>query len=143
MMELLRLYQLAEEENIEVDCFDLKNRDALSIMDDTGACYIAINPYKLHSTQDEREKLAHELGHCVTGSFYNVYATADRRQRHENCADKWAIKKLIPVDELEDAVAKGCTECWELAERFGVTEEFIKKSVCYYTHGNLATDLYF
>ena len=26
---------------------------------------------------------------------------------------------------------------------FGVTEEFMRKAVCWYTHGNLATELYF
>jgi len=50
---------------------------------------------------------------------------------------------LIPVDDLDDAVAQGCTEVWELAERFGVTEDFVRKAVCYYVHGNLATELYF
>ena len=44
---------------------------------------------------------------------------------------------------VDDAIADGCTELWELAERFGVTEDFIRKAVCCYVHGNLATDLYF
>ena len=79
---------------------------------------------------------------CITGSFYNIYATVDHRQRHENRADKWAVRKLIPKDELECAVADGCTEIWELAERFGVTEQFMQKAVCFYMNGNLATELY-
>jgi len=40
-------------------------------------------------------------------------------------------------------VAEGCTELWQLADRFGVTEDFVKKAVCLYVHGNLATELYF
>ena len=44
---------------------------------------------------------------------------------------------------LEQLIAHGYTEFWELAERFGVTEEFAKKAVCYYVHGNLASELYF
>lgn len=143
MIALSKLYQIAEEENIEVDCFDLEKRDALSMMDDDGNCYIAINPYKLRSTQEEKEKLAHELGHCITGSFYNVHATVEYRQRHENRADKWAVKQLIPADELDAAVANGCSEIWELAEHFGVTEQFMRNAVCYYVHGNLATELFF
>lgn len=143
MISLSKLYQIAEDKNIEVDCFDLEKRDALSMMDDEGDCYIAIDPYRLQSTQDERVKLAHELGHCVTGSFYNIHATVDHRQRHENRADKWAVRQLIPVDALNEALESGCTELWELAERFGVTEQFIRKAVCYYVHGNLATELYF
>ena len=44
---------------------------------------------------------------------------------------------------LDDAIALGCTEVWELAERFQVTEDFIRKTVCWYVHGNVAAELYF
>lgn len=81
---------------------------------------------------DETVKLAHELGHCETGSFYSRTAALDLRQKHENRADRWAIKKLVPKDELEEAVSRGCCEAWELAEHFGVTEPFIRKAVEYY-----------
>ena len=91
----------------------------------------------------ERVHLAHELGHCTTGSFYNRHAAIDYRRKHENKADKWAISKLIPLEALDQAVADGCSECWELADRFGVTEDFVRKAVCLYVHGNLATELYF
>lgn len=142
-MELMALYRLAEQEEITVDCFELKKREALSMMDTDGSRYIAINPLFLTDSADEKTKLAHELGHCQTGSFYNRWATRDVRKKHENRADKWAIKKLIPKDELDDAVADGCTEIYSLAEHFGVTEDFMRKAVCYYTYGNLAADLYF
>ena len=91
----------------------------------------------------EKVHLAHELGHCMTGSFYSRHTAVDSRQRHENRADKWAVNHLIPVDQLDDAIAAGYTEIWELAEHFGVTEDLAKKAVCYYVHGNLATELYF
>ena len=67
----------------------------------------------------------------------------DSRQRHENRANKWAIQALIPVEKLDDAIAEGCTEVWELAERFQVTEDFIRRAVCLYVHGNVAEELYF
>ena len=54
-----------------------------------------------------------------------------------------AVRKLIPVEQLDDAVAGGCTELWELADRFGVTEDLMRKAVCLYVHGNLAAELYF
>jgi len=65
------------------------------------------------------------------------------RQKQENRADRWAIETLISPGELDDAVALGCTDLWMLAEHFGVTEGFMRKVVCWYTHGNLAADLYF
>ena len=41
MMDLMGLYRLAEDNDIAVDCFELKKREALSVMDNDGACYIA------------------------------------------------------------------------------------------------------
>lgn len=79
-----------------------------------------------------RENFAHELGHCITGSFYCVYAAADIRARHEYRADKWAAHYLLPPDKLQEAVDDGCTEPWQLAERFGVTEEFVRRAVYIY-----------
>lgn len=143
MKTLQECYRVAQQENITVDRFPLRSREALSFMDDDGSCFIAIDPDKLTGEADERTKLSHELGHCVTGSFYNRYSRFDCRRRHENRADKWAVRYLVPVEDLDDAVATGCTELWELAEHFGVTEAFIKKAVCLHVHGNLATELYF
>ena len=143
MKTLQEIYHIAEQENIVVDRLALSHREALSIMDGDGDCFIVIDPYKIRSEIDERSKLAHELGHCVTGAFYNQYSNYDCRQRHENRADKWAVKQLIPIDQLDDAIAAGYTEIWELAEYFGITEALARKAVCYYVHGNLATELYF
>jgi hypothetical protein len=142
-MELGALYDLAEQENIEVIRFPMAINGSMSVMDDNGACYIGMDDAVRDGGIQERVHLIHELGHCVTGSFYNRYAAIDSRKRHENRADKWAVKKLIPVEALDDAIAEGCTEVWELAERFGVTEEFVRKAVCYHVHGNLAAELYF
>ena len=90
----------------------------------------------------EKEALAHELGHCKTGSFYNRHAALDIRQKHENRADKWAIRQLVPEDALDQAVADGYTDLPSLAEHFCVTVPFMRKAVCWYTYGNLAADLY-
>lgn len=143
MKELQEFYRLAEKENIAIDRFKLSSRESLSIMDDDRKCYIAIDPAKITCEADERTKLAHEIGHCVTGSFYNRYSNFDCRQKHENRADKWAISETISEEDLDDAVASGCITIWDLAERFGVTENFMKKAICWYTYGNVATELYF
>lgn len=136
-MTVNELYNLAESESVMVAAFTLNKREALSTMDSDGQCYIAIDPQKIASAADEKTKLAHELGHCMTGAFYNVYSPFDSRQRDENHADKWAIKKLISEDELEEAVASGYTEIWELADYFSVTEDFMRKAVSWYKYGNL------
>lgn len=142
-MEISALYDLANQQNIEVIPFPLPQSGSMSLMEEDGSCYIGMDESIRDSGIQERVHLSHEIGHCITGSFYNIYAAVDCRQRHENRANKWAVTNLIPVDDLDEAVAQGCTELWDLADRFGVTEDFVKKAVCYYVHGNMATELYF
>ena len=142
-MDIKSLYQIAEQENISVLSFAMPNNGSVSIMNDDGSCCIGIDQSMQDNGIQERVCIAHELGHCVTGSFYNRFATVDSRQRHENRADKWAVKQLISIDDLDKAIADGCTEVWELAERFGVTEELVRKAICYYVYGNIAVELYF
>ena len=79
----------------------------------------------------------------MTGATHKVGSEFEIIEQHENRADKWAIKKLVPEDELNEAVNCGHTEIYDLAEYFGVTEEFMRKAVCWYVHGNLATELYY
>lgn len=142
MIDLPALYDFAAQRSIDVYWFSLDAAESLSYMDTDGTCYIAVDPWCLRTLADEKTKLAHELGHCETGSFYNRYAKLDLRQKHENRADKWAIRQLVPEDTLDQAVADGYTDLTSLAEHFGVTEPFMRKAVCWYTHGNLAADLY-
>lgn len=142
MTDLLELYRAADVAGVTVDAFRLDSRESIALQDGDGSCYIAIDPFKLESIADEKTKLAHELGHCVTGSFYNRYSTSDVRQQHENRADKWAIRKMISEKELDAAVADGHTELWDLAEHFGVTEDFMRKVVCWYKYGSLAVDAF-
>lgn len=132
MIDLLDLYDLAEDHGTQVVWFDLEAAESLSMPLSDGSCAIAMNPWRMPTVADETVKLAHELGHCETGAFYNRYAARDVRQKYENRANKWAIKKLIPEDELIEAISKGYREPWELAEYFGVTEDFIRGALEYY-----------
>ena len=137
------LYELAEKQNIPVLTFPLPVNGSLSIRDEAGSCWVGMDAGVCDGGAHETVHLAHELGHCLTGSFYSIHTAVDTRQRHEIRADKWAIRQLIPVEALDDAIASGCQTTWELAEHFGVTEAFVRKAVCLHVHGNLATELYF
>lgn len=143
MVETSGLYLISDAENIPVLPFSLPKNGSMCIQTNEFRCYIGIDYSVLADESSLRVHLAHELGHCEVGAFYNRWAACDIRQQHENRADKWAIQQLVPEDELNAAVADGDTEIWSLAEHFDVTEEFMKKAVCWYTHGNLAVDLYF
>lgn len=139
--DLLGLYAYAERRNIDVDWIPMRRATSLSVPLGDGYA-IALDPWKLGTIAQETVCLAHELGHCETGSFYNRYAALDVRQRHENRADKWAIRRLVPEDDLDAAMADGCDTIPALADRFGVTEPFMAKAVCWYAHGNLAVEMY-
>lgn len=141
--ELYELYEEADEDGIAVFWFPMKADQSMAIQTEDGSCAIGIDPWKTDTLAKEKVSMGHELGHCKTGSFYNRYAALDIRKKHENHADKWAVCKLIPVEKLGEAVKQGYTEIWELAEHFNVTEDFMKKAICWYTHGNLSTELYF
>ena len=141
-MELQQLYAAAGKENIPIYRRSLPLTRSMSVQVE-GSCAIAMDPQVCDGGVLERTHLSHELGHCVTGSFYNVYSGHDLRRKHENRADKWAVEALIPAAALDEAIARGCTELWELAEHFGVTERFMRKAVCYHVHGNTAAELYF
>lgn len=131
-MDLMSLYDLAERDGIIVNAFSLDGCESLAV-ELNGRCYIAIDPFKLKSTADEKTKLGHELGHGETGSFYNCHSCFDERQRNETRATRWAIRHLVPFDDMRMAMRDGCVTPWELAERFGVTEDFIRQAYGYYT----------
>ena len=130
-MTLTHLYSIAEQENIAVFSFQTEESESMSLLHN-GKCFIAINPMKLHNEADEKVKLAHEIGHCATCSFYNEFAACDIRAKHERRVDKWAIKKLVPKEELIAAVKDGCTNRYELSEYFELPEDFIQKALDYY-----------
>ena len=142
-METVELYQEARDSDIPIIVLDIPKTGSMCIQTDSGRCYIGMDYSILPDEANRRVHLAHELGHCKTGAFYNRWATCDIRQKHENRANKWAIQKIIPENALDDAVSDGCTDVWSLASRFNVTEDFMRKAVCWYTYGNLETELYF
>ena len=96
-----------------------------------------MDPFRIETAAEERVHLAHELGHCETGSFYNVYSSLDIREKQEMRADRWAVSRLVPADKLRQALNIGIVEIWELAEYFDVTENFIRKAFEIYKKKNV------
>ena len=131
------IYQEAEADGVYVHFMRMESQPSLSIPN-----HMAIDITKLPTTAEESTAAAHELGHINTGSFYNIYSICDNRRKCENSADRAAIQRYIDKDELFGLLKRGITQPWELAEHFGFTEDFIKKAICLYIHGNLAVEYY-
>ena len=133
-MTLDELYDRAQQQGIEIDNFPMREIISVSFPEN----WIAVDTKKVKTKVEEKAILAHEIGHCETGSFYNIYSPLDIREKHEYRADKRAIQILIPHDDLKSAVRRGITEMWELAEYFDVPYEFMQKAAEYWQRVELA-----
>lgn len=124
------LYDFAERRGIRVDYRMMVRAESLSVqLGDR--CAICIDPTKLRDSVDEREKLAHELGHCETLSFYSPSTPMETVGRCEHRAIVWAIKKLAPKSEIRRLINEHL-ESWEIAERLGVSEDFLRRAWEFY-----------
>lgn len=135
-MTLERLFQLAAELNIDVDVRELHG-ELTAVSFPAAAvggerCAIAIDYTKLPDKRERMQVLAHELGHCITGTFYRNGDSEARKAACERAADAWAYKALVPIGVLTTAVESGCTSVEQLARYFGVTETFLERAVAYY-----------
>ena len=128
-MTLEELYNIAQSENIDIYAAAFPLSQSVSIMDDNLNCYIGIDYDLIHSSAEEKRKLAHEIGHCIRGAFYNQHSKLDLISKHEYSADKWACDTLLPKDDMQEAFELGYVEVWQLADYFDVPEELIKKAL--------------
>lgn len=128
MTQLQCLYETADGLGLQICYFPMERLTALSTPDG----FIGMDVDKLEDSAQETVCLAHEMGHCLTGSFYTTDSDTALRRRCEERADRWAIRRLVPLAALKEALARGMTQPHELAEHFGVPEPFLKKCVQYY-----------
>lgn len=130
MQSVLDLYEYAQEHQIRVDELDTgigsfcikRSQYAAIVMDSS----------EQRTEAETKADLAHELGHCETGSFYNIHSKLELRGKLERRADVWAIRQLVSEDELHQAVMEGNYEIWQLADYFDLPEPFMRKVVAYY-----------
>jgi len=129
-MESLDLYQLAESEGVRVFTHMIDGGSASAAVG--GEYCVALDPCALENSDIERMHLAHELGHCMTGSFYNPYALLDIREKHERKANVWAYKRVVPLDRLVECFKQGLTEPWQMEDVFDLPARFIRQAMEYY-----------
>ena len=119
------------EHRITVISVRLKASVSMSMPAGEGCHYIAMKESGL-SAPERYTALLHETGHCETGAFYNLHSPFDLVDKQEYRANKWAVENAITKEALEQAAGQGYTEAWQLAEYFGVTEDFIRFAYRYY-----------
>ncbi|MEE0927874.1 MAG: ImmA/IrrE family metallo-endopeptidase [Acutalibacteraceae bacterium] len=131
-METNKLYSIAESRGITIDFLPLCENNAISV-ELEGKGFIALDKRLVGRNAAERVALAHELGHLATGALYSVNAETETVRRQELSAHRWAIRHLVPYCELLSALKSGVESLSDLAERFCVTEEFMEKTIKFYS----------
>lgn len=141
MTKLDKMFNIAEENNIIIDYTCPNELVAVSFRFPDNSMIIGLSDLSCAPEgTTQLECLSHELGHCMTGSFYNLYSPYDLRSKHEYKANKWAIQKILPFRALLKAAKCGCRERYEFAEYFDVSERFIQKAIDYHaSQGNFLT----
>lgn len=123
-MTLNKLYTIADKNKISVYHYPLYPLKSVSVPN-----YIGIDADAIHTTADEKEVLAHELGHQMRNAFYSVSTPLRTKEQVEERATRWAVLTLIPAEELKKAIKNGCTEVYQLAEYFEVSDKFMTEAI--------------
>ena len=143
MSKTENLYLLAAEHGIPVDDHCPDSIISMSVKLPNGVKVIGLSPDKTYLSEEsppytKLECFAHEMGHCMTESFYSVWSPLETRAKHEARAHKWAANYVIPFSELRSAVSAGNRELWQLAEYFDVSPAFVEKAIqIHEQHGNV------
>lgn len=78
---------------------------------------------------DKKCTLIEELGHYYT-TFGNILDQSKiENRKQEFIARRWAVKKLLRVEQFIDAYKAGVSNRYELADFLGVTEEFVDMAI--------------
>lgn len=102
-MELNKLYDLAEKENIKIYDWQIEDCNGIYLN------YDKINAIALDYDQfgtyiEEKCTLAHELGHYYYDASYSLNADINYINKQEYRAKKWAYCILIPYEDLKLAI---------------------------------------
>lgn len=132
MVSVDELYAKADALGVSVYRASLPKTKSLSVSLPGGVCCIGIDARRMKTDAEHRERLAHEIGHCRTGAFYTPFSPVDNRRKCEETAYRAEIRELLPFPDLLQAMEDGDRTAWELAERFGVSEDLIRRACAYY-----------
>lgn len=133
-MELNKLYNIAEKENINIIDFKMKNKAIIGCLDNNYT--IGLNYSDISNSSEEKTILAEELGHYYCNALYNSQYSNEEISKKEFRATKWAFKTLVPYSKLLKLKENGLKYNYEFAEELGVTQDLIDKAYNYYLEGN-------
>ncbi|MPM78936.1 hypothetical protein SDC9_125951 [bioreactor metagenome] len=131
MQKLFDIYEQLHNEGVKFFNWYLNETQSATI-EMKGAYAVFIDTAKIDTAAQENAIVAHEAGHIFTGTTHYIYSPFELIEQHETRANRWAIQKLVPPDELDGVLCRGLTDNWELADYFEVPEDFMAKAIDYY-----------
>lgn len=130
-MDLNSLYQVIDNENIDIDNIKWTNSKARIFQIDNQYS-IAIDYSKIDNSVEEKEIIAEELGHYYCNALYYLNSDKTLRDKCEYRAMKWAYSVLIPFQKLKEKIAQGL-DLYDLAEYFDVDCKYMIDCINFYT----------
>lgn len=130
-MDLSKIYNKIEADNIKVFPFGVDKLKAVTI--ETENKYgIFVNHKEIEDANDEFCVLAHEYGHCASGTTHKLNSPYDLIERHEYRADRQSILEFLPIEMMQKALNKGCIHTYEFAEYLDIPEDFVRLAFKHY-----------
>lgn len=87
---------------------------------------------KFETSDDEFCTIAHEYGHCKSGTTHHLSSPLEMIEQHEYRADRAAVHEFLPFEKIREASEHGCAELWQLAEFLDMPEKFVETAVKIY-----------
>lgn len=137
-MDITNLLIYAEEHNINVDYFKMKN-DGIALKNNNDFIVVLKKAFEHDYSFKHKELLAHELAHCILDSFYMVDPSNPMSRynfgRYEQEAKEFCIKWILPFKKLKRALKENlCADgsLWSTQEYLGVSMDFLLDAIEYY-----------
>ena len=123
-MDVVEVYKKIEDENVQILSFGISGIKGLTICAD-GNCGVFINDKEINNSDEEFCVVAHEYGHCATGTLYRLNSDESYVSQCEYRADRKAVLTFLPIDRLNDAIECGCQTSYEFSEYLDLPEKFV------------------
>ena len=129
-MEVLDMYKLAENENIDILDYTWSNGKA-KIFEIDNNYYIGLDKHKIENSIEEKEVLAEELGHYYCDALYYINSDKIQKNKCEHRAMKWAYSILVPFHKLKEKIAQGFN-LYDLSDYFNVDTNYMNDCINFY-----------
>jgi len=125
MDNLERLEDKLQQTGLNIDYHGLPNCRGFYRKYSNGYEYMSVSP---DLPRSEKTCVAyHEAGHRY------MMLCDGQNSKNEYRANKWAVKNLIPVIKLVDALESGAKNTYEAAEYLQISEAFLKTTLLVYS----------